>query len=990
MKHLVLGIFVSISTLLTVFPVSAQPKGNPFEGTTQEHRTLAQNKTMALAKLMANYRHADKSNNKQLLNELIEQAKARQALLTELVKTDPGAAIRATLPKHVRAGMPAEVQALLEQKQELNGELEVVYEDYEDPSLNRLHHFLVNSNGRVELHLPENSKGNSLQSGAKVRANGWLFKQGEEASDSLAVTDEQNGLIILAQDNTTTTTASTTSVQLANTIGEQRILVMLVNFQDNTQQPWTVEETREMIFGTVSDFYRENSNGQTWFSGDVHSYNTLPIDSTTCDSSGIDRYARQAAEDDGVDLSNYNRLIFMFPNSSCGWTGKGTLGGTQSKAWINGSFTLNTIGHELGHNFGLHHAQLLECGLDIIGDNCISVTYGDTLDIMGAAGVEGHFSAFNKELLGWLSPDSGEIVTADADGSYMLEPYETPSAGVAKGLKVRRGTDAATGQALWYYLEYRQPLGFDSFLEGKSGITNGVIFHLVTDSNIQSSQLLDLTPASSWADMNDAALAAGSSYSDPNAGITITTEWADASGASVNVSFSGQSCVKANPVILLSPNESAWVTSGTTVTYSATVTNNDSSDCASSEFSVAASVPAGWVASNNSLNLAPGASGSVTIYVTSASSAIDGFYDIVISAQNSSDSSYNNSGVVSYVVDTPAPVCVVANPQLSLINALSGEVNAGSTVVYTATLTNQNSDSCAVADFDIAANVPAGWTASPRNVSLASGNSATVSLNVTSATNANDGVYNFPINAQNSADANYSDSALASYSLTTLPPVCVAASPIISLSSPSRTVIAGSTVNYSATVTNRDSDGCAVANFAVNADIPAGWSASNASFNLPPGASTTVNLAMTSASNATDGVYNIVINAENLANSNLSNTGMVSYAISTPVKINTAPVAVTDTAVLPAKEAILIDVLGNDWDPDGDNLSVSFVAQGAKGSVQITSDGRLLYTPAKSFKSSDSFSYTISDGDKIATASVNISLSSSGGNGGGNKGKGNK
>jgi len=995
MKHLVLGIFVSISTLLTIFPVKAQPKGNPLEGTksieAQEHWALAQNKTMALAKLMADYRHAKKSNNEQLLNELIEQTNARQSLLAELVKTNPGAAIRAALPKHIRAGMPAEVLALLEQKQELNGELEVIYEDYEDESQSRLRHFLVNDNGRVELYLPVNSKGNSLQSGAKLRARGWLFKQRDESVDSLAVNDDQNGLTVLALDDSTTTTntTGTTTAVLANTIGEQRTLVLLINYQDNSsEQPWTIAETNDMVFGTVSDYYREASYGRTWLSGDVHGYLTLPINST-CDFGTMDDYAQQAAKDSGIDVDSYDRLVYLFPkNSACGWRGQGTVGGTPSRSWINGELNLLTIGHEIGHNLGLKHAKELSCDRGYISDNCVEITYGDVLDIMGKS--EGHFNAFNKERLGWLSSEQGEIVTADSDGSYLLEPYETASNGVAKGLKVRRGTDAVTGLPLWYYLEYRQPLGFDAFLAGKT-VTDGVLVHLNSSAkDIESSQLLDMTPHSSAHDLDDAALLAGASYTDTDAGVTITTEWADSSGTSVNVSYSdpGQSCIKANPVISLSPNESAWVVAGITVAYSATVTNQDSSDCASSNFSVAANVPAGWTANSNNLDLAPGASGLVTLNVASANTTNDGFYDITISAQNSSDSSYNNSGVVSYVVDTPAPVCVVANPLLSLSNNQSGAVIAGSTVAYTATLTNQNSESCAVADFNIAANVPAGWSATSSSVSLTSGNSTTVNLNVTSATNATDGSYNFTINAQNSTDVSYNDSAVASYNVTTPSPVCVAANPLISLSGPSGTVTAGTTVNYSATVTNLDSAECATANFAVFTDIPAGWSASSASANLAPGSSTTVTLSVTSASSATDGVYNIAVNAENSENSSYSNSGMVSYAISTPVKVNNAPVAVTDSAVLTAKEAIVIDVLGNDWDPEGDNLTISTISQGAKGRVQITSDGRLQYTPAKSFKSSDSFSYTISDGDKTATATVNLSLTSSGGGSGGGKGNG--
>ena len=866
-----------INKMAESFPTAA--------GTAAEvQREQAKNQTMALAKLMADYRRADKSNKTKHLNQVVALAEERQALLAELAQTDPAAAVRAVLPASVRKGMPDEVLAMLTEKQELKGELEVLYEDYEDHSLSRLRHVLKTANSRVELHLPKNAKTNALQTGTKVQARGWLFKHGGETIDSLAVNDEQNSLTVLAQDSTTTTaTASTTTAALTNTLGEQRTLVMLVNFQDNTQKPWTVEETREMIFGTVNDFYKENSNDQTWLSGDVHGYNALPLDSTTCDYIGIDNYARQAAENDGIDVNSYNRRVYIFPKiSGCLWSGMGILGGTagtQTIAWINGSFTLNTIGHELGHNFGLHHAQKLDCGSETVGDNCVSTTYGDTMDIMGEAGVEGHFGAFNKEQLGWLSPLSGEIVTADSDGSYIIEPYESIPGGAAKGLKVRRGTDAVTGQPLWYYLEYRQAQGFDSFLDGKSGITDGVVFRLATESDIQSSQLLDMTPSSAWFDMDDAALLAGNSYSDSDAGVTITTEWADSSGASVNVSYSGLSCIRANPVLSLSPNESAWVVAGTAVMYSATVTSNDSAECSASNYDITAAVPSGWVSSNQSLNLAPGVSGTVILNVASADTAADGFYDLTIRAENSSDSNYSSSGMVSYVVDTPAPACVVANPLLSLINSQGGEVTAGNTVTYTATLTNQNSGSCAVADFNIAASVPAGWSADSSTVTLTPGDTASVNLNVTSASIAADGEYPIGINAFNTADIRYSSNIMASYTVLAPAPICVAAAPLLTLSASAGNVIAGSTVNYSATVTNQDSSDCATTDFAVSADVPAGWSASNPSVNLAPSASTTITLSVTSNSTATDDLYNIIIHAENAANSSYSNSAMVSYAM---------------------------------------------------------------------------------------------------------------
>lgn len=872
-------------------------------------------------------------------------------------------------------------------EQELEGELEVLYEDYEDHSKSRLRHFLKTSNGRVELHLPNNAKTNALQSGAKVRARGRLFKNSDEMFDLLAVTDDQNSLVVAALDSSTTTTsiASATSAVLPNTFGEQRTLVLLVNFQDNAnEQPWTVEQVQSMVFGTVSDFYKENSNGQTWLSGDVHGYLTLAINET-CDFGTMDSYAQKAAIDSGIDVGSYNRLVYLFPsNSACGWRGQGTVGGTPSRSWINGELNLFTIGHELGHNFGLHHAKYIGCSDGNISDSCATLEYGDNLDVMGNS--YGHFNVFNKERLGWLRPELGEIVTADSEGSYIIDPYESIFSGTAKGLKVRRGTDAVTGQALWYYLEYRQALGFDSFLAGKS-VTNGVLFHLNLAGN-DNSHLMDMTPNSNIYDLDDAALVAGSSYSDSDAGVTITTEWADETGASVYISFSDLACNPSNPMITVIANETT-VIAGSSTSYSATVINNDSKGCAASDFDVSANVPVGWMATNATLNLEPGANGLVTINIASESTESDGVYDIAFSAENSSDGNYKNSYVVSYVIDTPVPICTLANPLLSLANNQGEEVSAGSSMIYTATVINQNSDSCAVSDFDITAAVPAGWSASNTRVTLASGNSVSVNVDITSATNASDGTYDLSINAQNSADANYSSGILASYSVVTPPAVCVASNPLISLSAPSGTVIAGSTVNYSATVTSLDSSECAAVNFAVFADAQAGWSASDANINLAPGESKIVSISVTSATTTSDGTYNITVNAQNASDSQFRSSEVVDYVIMTPqTPVNRAPVAVNDSVTLLDKEALLIDVLSNDSDPDGDSLIISAVNQGSKGSVQITSDGHLLYTPAKSFKSSDSFSYTISDGDKTATTTVSVSLnSSSGGKGKGKSGK---
>jgi DNA/RNA endonuclease G (NUC1) len=88
--------------------------------------------------------------------------------------------------------------------------------------------------------------------------------------------------------------------------------------------------------------------------------------------------------------------------------------------------------------------------------------------------------------------------------------------------------------------------------------------------------------------------------------------------------------------------------------------------------------------------------------------------------------------------------------------------------------------------------------------------------------------------------------------------------------------------------------------------------------------------------------------------------------------VNDAPVANSDTATTNEDTAVNVNVLTNDSDVDGDSLSVSAVTQGTHGAV--TNNGTsVTYTPAANFNGSDSFSYTISDGNG-GTATANVSV----------------
>lgn len=88
---------------------------------------------------------------------------------------------------------------------------------------------------------------------------------------------------------------------------------------------------------------------------------------------------------------------------------------------------------------------------------------------------------------------------------------------------------------------------------------------------------------------------------------------------------------------------------------------------------------------------------------------------------------------------------------------------------------------------------------------------------------------------------------------------------------------------------------------------------------------------------------------------------------------NRAPIAVADEGYIVAGEPVLIPVLANDYDPDGDAVSLASVTQGALGAVEIFGE-MVVYTPGPGFAGSDTFTYRINDGrGGFTTGRVSIS-----------------
>ncbi|MBC6481236.1 MAG: tandem-95 repeat protein [Hormoscilla sp. GM7CHS1pb] len=118
-----------------------------------------------------------------------------------------------------------------------------------------------------------------------------------------------------------------------------------------------------------------------------------------------------------------------------------------------------------------------------------------------------------------------------------------------------------------------------------------------------------------------------------------------------------------------------------------------------------------------------------------------------------------------------------------------------------------------------------------------------------------------------------------------------------------------------------------------------------------------------------------------ISDGSLTDTATVTVTVE---RGNVAPVATNDEATTTEGIAATISVLDNDFDIDGDPLSIAGApASTTEGGIIIldrngtfleTRDDSLVYTSASGFTGTDSFTYTISDGELTDTATVTVTV----------------
>lgn len=346
--------------------------------------------------------------------------------------------------------------------------------------------------------------------------------------------------------------------------GHHDVGVVLVNFPGNA--PLDPEQINQAMFtapDSVSNYFSTTSFGQLQLSGKILGSVGLPNGLAPSCAGGsflkIGTEANRALRHEGLSVDGYdNYVYFLSQQQQCTNPNNGQILNGQTTgnvSFINRSSNDQAEGvdvHELGHQFGLSHANAAHCyspdGKRVptpfgLQGRCIPVIYQDPFDPMGEArfsvGQPIDFDALDKARLGWLKPEN--IKTVDRSQTVTIAPDETASVLpqlVQIPLKGR-------GKHQFLYLDYRQPIGEDAKITDTdrsasmfSGITMreaGPIGHGSFITLNDYTNLIDTNPKTMTA--FDSPLPADKAYRDAKTGITIKPIRLSAGSAEVSISL---------------------------------------------------------------------------------------------------------------------------------------------------------------------------------------------------------------------------------------------------------------------------------------------------------------------------------------------------------------------------------------------------------------------------------------------------------------------
>mgnify|MGYP001179581025 CR=1 FL=1 len=392
---------------------------------------------------------------------------------------------------------------------------------------------------------------------SKIRTSDRVVLQGSKVSNSI------NAQNVTYLPNLT----SELSSFLPDTLGKQKVAVVLVNFEGNPlPTSYTKQDIQESIANKLADYFREVSNGKSELEITVYDWLTLPsINSGYCTGNGFLEQQVVNAIDSQIDFTSTKRLLILQAQILSGTSCRGnysTIGkittktaeGDQKislsyvdmtadkKEYLNNYYYYAV--HELLHAYGLGHSNALTC------DNndsplelppCASKEYGDNFDASGNT-YGWQLNTPHRLALGWLDPS--EVTTVTKSGRYFISPIESPGK-TPRAIRILLKAESDR-PSQYLYAEYRQPLKQDILSPEitSTDIYDGALLHIIdkrywnVDFIPPSSILVDASPESKYLDQPSLiTLRLGAEYKNSSTQTTIKVVELNSSGITFQVTM---------------------------------------------------------------------------------------------------------------------------------------------------------------------------------------------------------------------------------------------------------------------------------------------------------------------------------------------------------------------------------------------------------------------------------------------------------------------
>lgn len=333
-------------------------------------------------------------------------------------------------------------------------------------------------------------------------------------------------------------------------LGRLKVLVVPARFPGEAA-PRSVAATAAAM-GELDRWLQAASRGRT--SLDVEVAPHVTITNIGCGANAHVAHSDAVAAA-GRSYGDYDHVVVTLPPSAgCSWAGYATMPG-QHIFVAEPHLTLRTLTHELGHNFGLPHMDLLVCydGTTPVAfpaphtdrSACHLASFIDPSTVMGDPTPLAHFAPSEQERLGWLRP--GEVTTVSEE-EVTLHVTGSPTA----GLRVAH-VDLADGSR--FTVEFaaavstggvRHPAGAALRYRPSPGWVAGLFSSpqlIRVDANPASNRS---RPKAAWPlDAADATFTPGTGFSDPQGRFSMQVLAATATSVTVRVADTGAAAASA-------------------------------------------------------------------------------------------------------------------------------------------------------------------------------------------------------------------------------------------------------------------------------------------------------------------------------------------------------------------------------------------------------------------------------------------------------------